>query len=125
MNEAHNDRFTWHPEYQGQTRQQVREHLRAEIASDQRAYSLALEAADERENDVLQSVIKLEKRWGDYDMGWAETDPTDLAERVTAFEWEREQRRELFPYAEYRDAISPPATDTAASDNPWWAFWRR
>ncbi|HEV2108919.1 MAG TPA: hypothetical protein VGR16_11700 [Thermomicrobiales bacterium] len=125
MDETERERFVWHPEYRGQTRQQVQDHLRSEIASDQRAYSLALEAADERENDVLQSVITLEKRWGDYDMGWAETDPADLAERVAAFEWEREQRREIFPYTEYRDTISPPATGTAAAGDPWWAFWRR
>jgi predicted transcriptional regulator len=125
MDEAHTDRFTWHPEYHGRTRQDVTNYLEAEIASDQRAYALALEAAEDRENQVLQSIINLEKRWGDYDMGWAETEPAELAERIVNFEWEREQRHELVPYSEYRDSVSPPVSPGTAPDRPWWAFWRR
>lgn len=45
------------------------------------------------------------------------------------FEWERTQRRELFPYAQYRDAAAPltmamPPNDEGP-DRPGWAFWRR
>ena len=125
MDQAGDDRFAWHPEYQGRTREQVRDDLRREIGSDQRQYALALEAADERENDALKSIIALEKRWGHYDMGWAEADTADLAAQVVAFEWAREQRHELFPYAEYRESVAPAAPAAASGDAPWWAFWRR
>lgn len=125
MDDSGDERFAWHPEYQGKTKQQLRDELQGEIASDQRQYALALEAADQRENDVLKSVIGLERRWGPYDMGWAEADSGDLADRITAFEWAREERRQLFPYAEYRETVTPVSTAATGDEAPWWAFWRR
>lgn len=125
MDQSGDEHFTWHPEYQGQTRRQVRDDLQREIGSDQRQYALALEAADERENDALKSIITLEKRWGDYDMGWAEADTATLAERIASFEWAREERRKMFPYAEFRDTVSPPEANGTDDGVPWWAFWRR
>jgi len=29
-------------------------------------------------------VIELDRKWSDYDMGWAEADPDELAARVTS-----------------------------------------
>lgn len=125
MDQPGSEQFTWHPEYQGQSQLQVRDELQREIASDQRQYALALEGADQRENDVLKSVIELEKRWGPYDMGWTEADSGELADRIVGFEWAREERQELFPYAEYRETAAPPGAIPSGDDAPWWAFWRR
>ena len=122
---AGDERFTWHPTYQGKTLQQVREDVRIELQRDQRAYGLTMEGAEEHEQAVLASVIDLEKKWSEYDFGWAEADPAALADRIAAFEWEREQRRELFPFAEVRTAGSPASSSSATSARPWWAFWRR
>ena len=91
----------------------VRNELVREIESDQRALALALEAAETREDDALSSVLDLEKRWSTYDLDWAEADPGELADRILRWEWERERRHELFPYAEMRDAerpATPPAS---------------
>lgn len=122
MTEGNDDRrFAWHPDYSGQSVEQVRESLGREIAADQRAYELTLTAAEQREGDALERILPLEKRWGSFDMGWAESDSATLARRVTEFEWARETRRELFPFAEYRAAKAAPAADAA----PRWAFWKR
>ena len=94
--------FTWHPTYAGQSVDAVRTDLAATIASDQRAYALALEAAEQHENSALESVIGLERKWGPFDLNWAETDPGLLADQVVRFEWERERRRELFPVSAHR-----------------------
>jgi len=105
--------------------------LRDELGRDQRSYTLVLEGAEDRESDALAAVIDLERRWGVFDFGWAEADPAALAERIAAFEWERESRRELFPFEEYRQiapASVPASGMPAAGDEtgrPWWAFWRK
>ena len=108
-------RFTWHPEYAGRLVMDVRNELVQEIESDQRALALALEAAETREDDALASVLELEKRWSPYDLDWAESDPGELADRILRWEWERERRQELFPYAEMRDAERPVAPTPSAS----------
>ena len=95
--------FVWHPEYKGMTVAAVRAALASEIASDQRAYALTLEGAEEHEGDSLTSIIALERKWGPYDLNWAETDADQLAARIVAFEQERERRQEMIPYASYRD----------------------
>ena len=118
------ERFVWHPTYRGQTLQQVRDQLRTELQRDQRAYGLAMEGAEAHEQAVLASVIDLERKWSEYDFGWAEADAPTLADRIAVFEWAREQRRELFPFAEVRTAAAA-AAPAAASARPWWAFWRR
>jgi hypothetical protein len=86
-----------------------------EIENDQRAMALALEAAEDREGDALASVLRMEKKWSPYDLDWVEADPGELADRILAWEWERERRQELFPYAEMRDRLSPPAAPPAQS----------
>jgi hypothetical protein len=96
--------FYWHPVYRGQTVAAVRTALVTEIASDQRAYALTLEGAEEHEGDSLQSIISLERKWGPYDLNWAEVDPAPLADRIVDFELERERRQEMIPYADYRDS---------------------
>jgi hypothetical protein len=107
------DRFAWHPTYRGRTLDEVRAGIEQELGRDQRAYTLALEGAERQENAALASVIELERKWGTYDLDWAETEPGALAERVAAFEQVREQRRELIPYAAYRAELAPAPTATA------------
>lgn len=117
------ERFAWHPDYRGQTVAEVRTTVRNALAGDQRAYALLLEGAEEHESAALASVLDLEKRWGVFDFGWAESDPDELAARIAAYEWTCEQRRERIPWEHYRDEIAPmPAV---ADNRPWWAFWRR
>lgn len=99
--------FTWHPKHQGIPVASLRNSLATEIASDQRAYALTLEGAEEHEGDSLTSVLSLERKWGPYDLNWAEMDPGALADRIVAFERERERRQELFPFAEFRLANAP------------------
>ena len=123
-------RFGWHPTYAGRTLDEVTASLRDELGRDQRAYALVLEGAEEQEGAALASVIDLERRWGAYDFGWAEAEPGELASRIAAFEWERETRQALFPFADYRRAtpVSKPGPGVGAGDEPsrpWWAFWRR
>jgi len=96
--------FTWHPTYRGMTVAAVRLQLVNEIASDQRAYALTLEGAEEHEGDSLQSIIALERKWGPYDLNWAELEPGPLADRIVDFELERERLQEMIPYSEYRES---------------------
>ncbi len=102
-------RFVWHPVHAGKSAAEVGAEIRDELASDQRQYALALEGAEGHENSALRSVIELDRKWSDYDMGWAEADPDELAARVLAFEQERERRQQMIPYADYREAHRPPA----------------
>jgi hypothetical protein len=106
-------RFTWHPQYAGRTVFDVRQELVNEISADQRALALALDAAEAREDDALESVLRLERKWSPYDLNWAESDPGKLADRILAWEWERERRHELFPYSEMRDSQASPTSSPA------------
>ena len=116
------ERFEWHPEYRGRTVREVTAAIKADLASDQRAVALVMEGADKQESAVLATVVKLERKWGIYDLDWATADATELAERIAAFEQDRERRRELFPYNQYRqDAAAAEAA--AAPARPWWRFW--
>jgi hypothetical protein len=94
--------FEWHPEYAGRTLEKVTRDLESEIARDQRSYEIALMGAEESEHDALASVVDVERRWSPFHFGWNETDPAELAQRIAAFEWEREQRREMISWQEYR-----------------------
>lgn len=94
--------FAWHPTYVGQPVDGVQRSLREEIGRDQRQYALSLEGAEASEHDSLSSVVELERRWGQFDFDWAETDPDALADRIIAFELERDHRRELISYATWR-----------------------
>jgi hypothetical protein len=115
-------RFTWHPEYAGRLLHDVREELVRDISADQRAYALAIDAAEAREEDALASVLRLEKRWSPYDLNWAETDSGQLADRILEWEWAREQRRELFPFSETREQAAIPETPPAQAS---WLNWLR
>jgi hypothetical protein len=119
------ERFGWHPEYQGRTVGEVESEVRERLRSDQRAYALALEGAERHESDALASVLPMERRWGAFDLDWAEADAATLAGQVVAFERERDRRRELFPYSEFRNAATPAPGLAADDERPWWAFWRR
>lgn len=98
--------FSWHPDYAGRSAADVRAVIEADLRSDQRAYALALSGAEEHENDALQSTIALDRKWGPYDLDWAETDPAALAGRIVAFEQERDRRREMIPYTAWRESAS-------------------
>ena len=115
-------RFTWHPDYAGRLLVDVREEMVREIVADQRAYALAMEAAESQEDDALVSVLRLEKRWSDFDLGWAEADPGQLADRILEWEWQREQRQELFPFSEMREAVTQQGVPPAQAS---WLDWLR
>jgi hypothetical protein len=106
-------RFAWHPDYAGQTVSAVRAAIEADLRSDQRAYALALSGAEEHESDALQSTIALDRKWGPFDLDWAETDPAALADRIVAFEQERDRRQEMMPYTAWRDAAVSPGKPAA------------
>lgn len=103
------DRFAWHPRWAGKTVAEVRTALRAEAQRDQRAYALALDAAEEHENDALASVLALEETWSPLTLDWAETDPDALADAMLGAELERERRRQLVPLDELRSMARPPS----------------
>ena len=116
------ERFEWHPDYRGRTVREVTASIKNELASDQRAVALAMEGADRQESQVLATVVKLERKWGTFDLDWATADASELADRIAAFEQDRERRRELFPYNQYRQAAAA-AEAAAAPARPWWRFW--
>jgi hypothetical protein len=98
------DTFVWHPELKGKTVGEVRAALAQDIAADQRQHRLAMDGAEESEQEALASVVSLERKWGQYDFDWAEQDPERLAERIIEFERERERRQELISWSDYRNA---------------------
>lgn len=116
-------RFTWHPEYAGRIVNDVRHELIEEITADQRAYAMALDAAEAQEADALQTLLRLDKRWSEFDLNWAESDPDHLADTILAWEWEREKRHELFPYSEMR--ASAPAVDPSTTQQSWLTMLKR
>lgn len=116
------ERFAWHPQYQGRSVAEVTDELRSDLEHDQRAYELMLAGADQRESAALAAVLPLEKKWGAFDLNWAEADSTDLVDRIVAFERERERRRELFSFDAYRREATPLVEPPS---RPWWAFWQR
>ncbi len=128
-------RFAWHPQYRGQTVEEVRAILLEDLRLDQRSYAITMAGPDDNESEILVRVVGLEKKWGPYALDWATAEPATVVDRVIDFEREREARRELFPYAEYRDrhanltSSAPSGSSAVASDEPsgapWWAFWRR
>ena len=117
-------RFTWHPTYHGRMVQDVRTEIQRELASDQRAYALSLEGAEQHENSVLATLLELDKKWGEFDLGWAESDPDVLADRIVDFEQERDRRQQLFPYQELRPPMQESASGDVDPGRPWWARWR-
>lgn len=119
--------FHWHPTYNGRSYDEVRRELANEIGRDQRAYNLAMEGAEADEHDSLSSVIDLDRKWSDFDLGWAEADPDALAGRIVAFEAERDRRHELLPWRDYRDQAGAITNQTATAAGvagmPWlWAI---
>jgi hypothetical protein len=116
-------RFVWHPDYAGRLLLDVREELVRNISADQRAYALAMEGAEAHEDDALESVLRLERNWSDFDLGWAEMDPGQLADRILGWEWEREKRHELFPYSEMREQAPLPEVPPPAQAS--WLDWLR
>ncbi len=118
-------RFVWHPEFAGRLLHDVREELINDITSDQKSFELAMEAAEAKEDDVLASIIRLEKRWSPFDLNWAESDPGKLADRILQWYWEQEKRQELFPYSQVRDAMPDQAPSIPAAQASWLGWLRR
>ena len=116
-------RFTWHPDYAGRTLVDLRAELVDEISADQRAHALAMDAAEANESDALASILALDKRWSDYDLGWAEADPGRLADRILEWRWEQEKRQELIPVSEVRAAA--PLPDIPPQQAGWLSFLKR
>lgn len=110
---AQPETFMWHPTYRGQTTDEVFRNLRDELQRDQRQYELALDGAEQSESSALTSVIELDRRWGQYEMDWANVPANDLAQRIVDFEYAREQRQELVSYGVWRDEVGAPAAATA------------
>lgn len=96
------DSFEWHPEYEGKTFESVRRNLIDEIARDQNAYHLALEQAEKKEHDAFNSIREIEKRWSEYDFGWAEVDPELLADRIVAFEQARDKQQVMMSWQAWK-----------------------
>jgi hypothetical protein len=116
-------RFTWHPEYANRTLFDVRQELVEDITADQRAYELAMEAADTRESDVLASIVALDRKWGPYDMGWVEGDPGKIADRILEWRWEQEKRQELIPFSAIREQA--PLPEIPPQQASWLSFLKR
>ncbi len=112
------ERFVWHPVWQGRTIEEVRAELQAKAGRDQRAYALALEGAERHESDALVSVVGLERTWGGIALDWTEADPDALAEAMLAAERERERRREMTPIAQLRDLLPRPVSAPSLDDLP-------
>ncbi|MGB3329383.1 MAG: hypothetical protein WBA46_10545 [Thermomicrobiales bacterium] len=101
--------FAWHPVYQGRPVDSVRREVLDDLRRDQRAYDLALQAAEQNESASLQSILKLDNRWSPFDLGWTEADPAQLASYVVAVELERERQQRMASPKELRAQVAVPA----------------
>lgn len=101
-NTASSNEFVWHPVYQGKSFRAVEQNLADDIRRDQHSYQIFLENAEKEEHDAFNSVRELEKRWSDYDFGWAEVPADTLAARILEFERAREDRQEMFSWKEWK-----------------------
>lgn len=119
--QAPTGQFTWHPEYVGETFESVRRQLEDDIQRDQRAYHLALEDAEKEEFGAFNSVRELEKRWSDFDFGWADVPPKYLADRIISFERARDERQELFDWQDWKaESIQQPVESTTPAQKQDW-----
>lgn len=108
--------FAWHPVYQGRDVESVRRDIADELRRDQRAYELALRAAELDESASLQTVLKLDDHWSPFDLGWAEADVPQLTDYVVAIELERDRQQRMARPKELSDRVAPPAIDHAGPD---------
>lgn len=113
--------FAWHPEYVGKSFESVRRDLIDAITRDQQTYEDALEQAEKEEFGAFNTVRELEKRWSDYDFGWFEVAPESLANRIMAFERDRDSRRELISWNDWKAESAPQKLETRMSEQkPDW-----
>lgn len=112
--------FAWHPEYTGRSMESVHREMVESISRDQKAYHAALESAEREEHGAFNTVRDLEKRWSQYDFAWFEQSPEELANRIMDFERERESRRELIDWQQWKTASRPaPAATTTGAKQDW------
>ena len=107
--------FKWHPEYAGKTFDGLHRELVDCIHRDQKAYQQALESAEKEEHGAFNTVRELEKRWSVYDFAWFELKPEHLADKILRFEQEREARREMISWEQWKTQ-SPPTVQTIGMD---------
>ncbi len=112
--------FTWHPEYSGKTFEEVRRTLIDDITRDQRAYHQALEDAEKEEFGAFNSVREVEKRWSEYDFGWFDVPPDSLANKILAFERDREGRQEMFSWQDWKAQSAPDPMPAAPTEKRDW-----
>ncbi len=111
-------RFEWHPVHAGKTYRQVHAELVQDITRDQRAYKLAMDGAEGAEHDSLTTIVELERRWSTYEFDWAETNASDLADRILKFEQACEERREAMSFADYRASGALVSDERPAAVEP-------
>ncbi|MGC4107716.1 MAG: hypothetical protein QM753_15450 [Thermomicrobiales bacterium] len=100
--------FAWHPAYQGREVESVRRDIADELRRDQRAYELALQAAEQNESASLQSILTLDGRWSPFDLGWVEADPVQLTDYVVAVEVERDRLQRMASPKQLWAQVPPP-----------------
>lgn len=100
--------FAWHPVYQGRDVESVRRDIADELRRDQRAYQLALQAAEQNESASLQSILTLDSRWSPFDLGWTEADPAQLTDYVLAVEVERDRLQRMATPKQLWSQVPPP-----------------
>lgn len=101
--------FAWHPEYAGKTFEGLHRELVDCIHRHQKAYQQALESAEKEEYGAFNTVRDLEKRWSEYDFAWFELEPAHLADKILRFEQEREARKELITWQEWKSSSTGAA----------------
>ena len=113
--------FEWHPEYAGKTFDGLHRELVDCIHRDQKAYQNALESAEKEEHGAFNTVRELEKRWSVYDFAWFELKPEHIADKILRFEQEREARREMITWQQWKTESSPtaPPSGSEATKSDW------
>lgn len=112
MTNSSPDLFQWHPDYAGQSFDGVERGLIDSIRRDQTAYHAALDSAEREEFGAFNTVRDIEKRWSNFDFGWAEIAPETLAKKIVQFERAREAKRELFSWEQWRGTAQPTESVT-------------
>ncbi len=112
-------RFTWHPEYAGRLLSTCARSWLARFPPTN-ARTRWRWTPPKRARTMRSTRCCGWKAWSAYDLNWAETDPGELADRILEWEWQRENRHELFPFAEMRESVPQQALPPAQAS---WLDW--